>query len=398
MLHFDVSELPDFPRKIVILGATGSIGSQALEIVRKYPDLLQVVGISGYHQVDELAVIQNEFSVPHVGLAASEESTSFTGHFGGAKMHTGKEGLVELASLEQADLVLVALVGTAGLEPTLAAIEAKKTIALANKEVLVMAGKFVTQAARENGCLILPVDSEHNALFQCAQAAHDATSEIEKLILTGSGGSFRERPLDQFASITVEEALNHPNWDMGQKVTIDSATMANKGLELIEAKWLFNLRPDQLEVTIHRQSIVHSMVQFCDGSILGQLSPPSMTFPIQHCLLYPERRAPVQPTLSFQESLNLDFSPVDFERYPCLKLAYAAMDHGGVAETVFNAANEVAVAAFVAGELPFLRINQVIEQTLAAIPITDPSSLDAVLDADQQARRRAQELLTPTLC
>ena len=167
-----------------------------------------------------------------------------------------------------------------------------------------MAGKFVTQAARENGCLILPVDSEHNALFQCAQAAHDATSEIEKLILTGSGGSFRERPLDQFASITVEEALNHPNWDMGQKVTIDSATMANKGLELIEAKWLFNLRPDQLEVTIHRQSIVHSMVQFCDGSILGQLSPPSMTFPIQHCLLYPERRAPEQPKLSFQESLK----------------------------------------------------------------------------------------------
>ncbi|HLP03408.1 MAG TPA: 1-deoxy-D-xylulose-5-phosphate reductoisomerase [Opitutaceae bacterium] len=381
-------------KRIVLLGATGSIGESALRVIAAHSDALELVGIGARASTEKLATIARRFRVPHVALsdtAAADAARRDNIFPAGTALHAGLAGLTELATLPEADLVLVAIVGTTALQPTLAAIAAGKDIALASKEILVLAGKFVMAAARERGVRLLPVDSEHNALFQCLADA--PTRTVRRMIVTASGGAFRDRSPADLAHVTPEDALRHPNWSMGPKITVDSATLANKGLEMIEAQWLFGLRAEQVEAVIHPQSIVHGLVEFTDGSILAQLTPPSMTFAIQHTLLFPERRQGVEPTLDFAKLFALEFRPVDDARYPCLRHACAAMRAGGAAPAVFNAANEVAVAAFLAHRLPFLGINRVVGETLARIPHVEPASLDEVLECDRQARATAEQLL-----
>ncbi len=381
-------------KRIVLLGATGSIGENALRVVAAHSDRLELVGIGARASTAKLAAIARRFGVRHVALTDAEAASAAhrEKHFpADTTLHAGPEARTTLATLPEADLVLVAVVGTTALKPTLAAIGAGKDIALASKEILVMAGKFVMAAARERGVRLLPVDSEHNALFQCLGA--EPTRAIRRVIVTASGGAFRDRPVADLAHVTPEDALRHPNWSMGPKITVDSATLANKGLEMIEAQWLFGLRAEQVEAVLHPQSIVHGLVEYVDGSILAQLTPPSMTFAIQHTLLHPERLAGVEPTLDFAKLLTLDFRPVDTTRYPCLRHACHAMRAGGTAPAVFNAANEVAVAAFLAHKLPFLDIARVVGETLARIPAMEPATLDEVLAVDQQARATAKQLL-----
>ncbi len=291
----------------------------------------------------------------------------------------------------EADIVLVAVVGTTGLAPALAALAAGKDLALASKEILVLAGKFVMAEARRHGAKLLPVDSEHNAVFQCLEG-HPQVG-VRRIVLTASGGAFRDWPAERLARATPADALKHPNWAMGPKITVDSATLANKGLELIEAQWLFGLRPDQCTAVLHPQSIVHCLVEFADGAMLAQLSPPSMTFPIQHALLHPDRAPGVDSTLDFTKLLGLEFRPVDEGRFPMLRLARETMRAGGTAPAVYNAANEVAVAAFLDGRIPFLAIPRVVEHTLGAIRNAEPADLNAVLSIDAEARRAAMRHL-----
>jgi len=379
-------------RRIVLLGATGSIGENALRVVAAHRDRLEVVGIAARANHRRLAEIARQFSVRHVGLfengALAEARADLAAFPAGTRLYGGLSGLIELAELPEADLVLVAVVGTAGLRPALAALAAHKQLALASKEILVLAGKFVMAAAKENGAPLMPVDSEHNAVFQCLEG-HPANA-VRRIVLTASGGAFRELPIAALARVTPEDALKHPNWSMGPKITVDSATLANKGLELMEAQWLFDLRPEQCQAVLHPQSIVHCLVQFADGAMLAQLAPPSMTFPIQHALLYPERISGVAEPLDLDRLFSLDFRPVDEKRYPCLPLARAAMMSGGIAPAVYNAANEVAVAAFLAGRVPFLAIPELIDDTLQVTSNFEPADLDAVLEADLAARRTTQ--------
>lgn len=382
-------------RRIVLLGATGSIGESTLKVIAAHRDRLELVGIAAQRNHARLAEIAREFNVRHVALHdepafnAARSSGAFPA---GTQFHSGLAGLSELAVLPEADIVLVAVVGTAGLQPTLAAIAAKKNIALASKEILVLAGKFVMAAAKANNVRLLPVDSEHNAVFQCLQG-HDS-SDVRRLVLTASGGAFRDWPLAKLEHATTADALKHPNWAMGPKITVDSATLANKGLELIEAKWLFDLQPEQCQAVLHTQSIVHCLVEFTDSSMLAQMCPPSMTFPIQHALFHPDRApSPTTTALPLDQIFSLDFRPVENSRYPLLRLAQEAMRVGGTAPAVFNAANEVAVAAFLAEKVPFLAISRIVEQTLSRIKTTEPNALDDVLAVDQEARRTAQQFL-----
>ncbi len=384
---------PISKRRIVLLGATGSIGESTLRVIAAHRDRLELVGIAAHGRHQRLAEIAREFGVRHVSLydpaslAAARTSAAFPA---GTRFHGGAAGLIELATLPEADTVLVAVVGTTALEPTLAAIAAGKTIALASKEILVLAGKFVMAAAHANGSRLLPVDSEHNAVFQCLEG-HRA-EDVRRLVLTASGGAFRDWPLPKLASVTPADALKHPNWAMGPKITVDSATLANKGLELIEAQWLFGLHAGQCQAVLHAQSIVHALVEFNDGSMLAQLCPPSMTFPIQHALLYPDRApAGTDTALPLEKAFSLDFRPVDETRYPCLRLARESMAAGGTAPAVFNAANEVAVAAFLEKRVPFLAIPRIIEQTLASVGLVEPSTLAHVLTVDAEARRLATQ-------
>ena len=380
-----------------MLGATGSIGDSALKVIRKHHDKLELHGIAAKSNVEKLARIAEEFEVPHIGLFDEDaflEARDCCRFNERATLHCGQAGLEEMATLPECDIALVAVVGTYGLFPALKAIEAGKTLAVASKEILVLAGKFIMQAAQRQGARILPVDSEHNAIFQCLDGA--PLRHIDKLIITSSGGSFRDLPLSEFDSVTVEQALQHPNWDMGTKVTIDAATMANKGLEMIEARWLFNVEPRQIEAVIHPQSIVHSMVQYIDGSVIAQLCPPDMTFAIQHALLYPERGPGTAAPLDFTQAMQLDFRPPSPRRYPCFALARASMEAGGVATGIFNAANEIAVDAFVAGKIRFVEIASIIEKTLDSIDNSEPSSLDEVLRYDQIAREQAAYFVTQT--
>lgn len=383
------------PRKrIVLLGATGSIGENTLRVLAAHPDKLQLVGVAARANHPRLAQIARDFQVPHVGIfdeAAFAAAKAADGFPAGTQLHRGPAGLVELARLAEADLVLVAVVGTTGLEPALAAVAAGKDLALASKEILVLAGKFVMAAARKQGVKLLPVDSEHNAVFQCLEGHPQAG--VRRIILTASGGAFRDWPAERLAHVAPADALKHPNWAMGPKITVDSATLANKGLELIEAQWLFSLRPDQCTAVLHPQSIVHCLVEFNDGALLAQLCPPSMTFPIQHALLYPARVPGVDSTLDFTKLLGLEFRPVDELRFPCLRLARQTMVAGGVAPAVFNAANEIAVAAFLAEKIPFLAIPSVIDETLQRIDNFEPDSVSAVLAADADARRFATAAL-----
>lgn len=381
-------------RRIVLLGATGSIGESTLRVLAAYRDRFDLVGIAAHGRHQRLAEIARQFGVKHVGVfddgafIAAKSSGAFPS---GTRFYGGVAGLTDLATLAEADTVLVAVVGTAGLQPALAAIAAGKTIALASKELLVMAGKFVMAAARQSGSRLLPVDSEHNAVFQCLEGHR--VDDVRRIVLTASGGAFRDWPLEKLAAATPADALKHPNWAMGPKITVDSATLANKGLELIEAQWLFGLRPEQCQAVLHAQSIVHCLVEFRDGSMLTQLCPPSMTFPIQHALFYPERApCPTDDALKLDRNFALDFRPVDAARYPLLGVAQAAMAAGGTAPAVFNAANEVAVAAFLQREVPFLALSGIVEQTLAQVKIFEPATLDEVIAADAEARRTAHRL------
>ena len=361
-------------RKVVVIGATGSIGQNALRVIAAHPDRLALVGAANRRQASELDAIGRRFGAGHLCCVERD----------------GEAGLCELATLPEADIVLMAAGGTVCLAPTLAAIEAGKTIALASKEVLVMAGKFVTEAARRKGVRILPVDSEHNAIFQCLDG-RSAKSELKRVILTASGGPFRNASREELERVTPAQALKHPNWSMGPKITVDSATMANKGLEMIEARWLFDVRPDQISVVIHPQSVVHSMVEFVDGAILAQLAPPSMTFAIQHALLYPERIPGVDASLDFTRALSMEFLPPDEKKFKTLALARNALKAGGAAPAVFNASNEVAVAAFLALRIPFLAIQEIIEHTLSTVSAGSPQSLGDILEADAAARRAARD-------
>ena len=386
---------PGLKKRIVLLGATGSIGESTLRVIAAHGDRLELVGIAAQRNTDRLAEIARQFGVRHVGVhdpvafAAARANPAFPA---GTQFHAGIEGLSALATLPEADIVLIAVVGTAGLQPALAAIAARKTIALASKEILVMAGKFIMTAAHASGSRLLPVDSEHNAVFQCLEG-HRGT-DVRRLLLTASGGAFRDWPLEKLAQATPADALKHPNWSMGPKITVDSATLANKGLELIEAQWLFGLQPDQCQAVVHKQSIVHCLVEFNDGSMLAQLSPPSMTFPIQHALFYPERAPGGTDTgLSLDQLLTLDFRPADEGRYPCLRLAREAMRTGGSAPATFNAANEIAVAAFLDGRIPFLAIPRVIDYSLSSLKAVEPTSLEEVIAADLSARATASAFI-----
>jgi 1-deoxy-D-xylulose-5-phosphate reductoisomerase len=378
------------PRKrVVLLGATGSIGENTLRVIAAHRDKLELAAIAARANWQKLAAVARQFNVRNVGVfdhAAFDIAHANPGAFPeGTRLVRGLAGLNELAQLSSADIVLVAVVGTTGLEPALAALAAGKDLALASKEILVLAGKFVMAAARKHHAKLLPVDSEHNAVFQCLEGHPQAG--VRRIVLTASGGAFRDWPVERLADVTPADALKHPNWAMGPKITVDSATLANKGLELIEAQWLFGLKPVQCTTVLHPQSIVHCLVEFTDGAMLAQLSPPSMTFPIQHALLHPQRATGVDSPLDFTRLLGLEFRPVDEARFPMLRLAKATMAAGGVAPAIYNAANELAVAAFLEGRIPFLAIPRVVEHTLQTIRNFEPADLPAVVAVDAESRR-----------
>jgi 1-deoxy-D-xylulose-5-phosphate reductoisomerase len=378
-------------KRVVLLGATGSIGESTLRVLRAHPEALELVGVAARGSAEKLFSIAREFGARHVALfdGRASEAARAGGGAGlppGAVLHApGVEGLEALATLPEADVVLVAVVGTAGLRPALAALAAGKDLALASKEILVLAGAHVLAAAKKSGARLLPVDSEHNAVFQCLQGHRH--EEIRRVILTASGGAFRDWPVERLGEAGVADALKHPNWSMGPKITVDSATLANKGLELIEAAVLFDLRPEQCAAVVHPQSIVHCLVEFTDGAMMAQLCPPSMTFPIQHALLHPARGARgADAALPLDRVLSLEFRPADEGRFPMLRLAREAMERGGAAPAVYNAANEVAVAAFLAGRLPFPGIPRVTEATLAVLAGAGAADLPAILAVDAEAR------------
>lgn len=390
-----LSASPARKKRVVLLGATGSIGENTLRVLAAHRDKLELVGIAARSNWEKLAAIARQFDVRQVGVyddgafaAARDNLSAFPA---GAHLVGGLSGLVELSRLPQADIVLVAVVGTTGLEPALAAIAAGKDLALASKEILVLAGKFVMAEAARHRVKLLPVDSEHNAVFQCLEGHPHAG--VRRIVLTASGGAFRDWPAERLAHVAPADALKHPNWAMGPKITVDSATLANKGLELIEAQCLFGLQPTQCTAVIHPQSIVHCLVEFTDGAMLAQLCPPSMTFPIQHALLHPDRAPGVDSALDFTRLLGLEFRPVDEARFPMLRLAKATMASGGVAPAIYNAANEIAVEAFLGNRIPFLAIPEVVDHTLSTVKNFEPSQLPEVLTLDAEARRVASQSL-----
>ncbi|ATA59574.1 1-deoxy-D-xylulose-5-phosphate reductoisomerase [Geobacillus stearothermophilus] len=378
---------------ISILGASGSIGQQTLDVMRAHPDKFRLAAASVGKNVEAARKLIAEFSPVLVAVTDRDAYEVLRCEYSGrTAVVYGEEGLVEAAICPQADVVVTAVVGSVGLVPTLKAIEAGKTIALANKETLVVAGHLVTAAAKRRGVPLLPVDSEHSAIFQCLQG--EKREHVEKLILTASGGSFRDRTREELAHVTVEEALRHPNWSMGAKITIDSATMMNKGFEVIEAHWLFGLPYKRIEVVLHRESVIHSLVEFRDTSILAQLGTPDMRIPIQYALAYPERLplAAAKP-LDLAALGALHFAPVDFDRYRCLRFAYEAGKRGGSLPTVLNAANEEAVAAFLAGRIPFLAIEEWIERALERHQPVDDPQLEEIREIDADVRAYVRSLL-----
>jgi len=382
-------------KRLAILGSTGSIGQSTLSIVEQFPDRYAVAALAAGRNLEE-AFAQVVRWRPRVVSLATEELAGVltvrlrTAGVQGVQVVYGAEGAVACATLPEADFVVSAIVGVAGLEATHAAILAGKPVGLANKECMVAAGEILTQAARERNVPILPIDSEHNAVHQCMRVG--AHGEVKTIWLTASGGPFRQLPLEKFALITPEQALKHPTWVMGRRITIDSATMLNKGLEIIEACRLFDVTPSQVRVTVHPQSTVHSLVEFVDGSILAQISVTDMRLPILYALAYPERPA---STLTFDlEALrHLDFEPPDFERFPCLRLAFEAAEKGGAHCIALNAADEVAVEAFLARRIPFTGIPRTIERVLAATPESHPATIAQVLAADREARQTASVVI-----
>ena len=375
-------------KRVVILGATGSIGESALNVARDIPERMEVVGLAANSNAEKLAAAANATRAQSVCLVdetkidALQRALAYK-----PRIFAGQKGLREIACLTNAEMVLVAIVGTGGLRPALAAIEAGKDLAVASKEILVMAGEIVMREARDNEVRVLPVDSEHNAIFQCLEGKK--SSDIRRIILTASGGPFRETPRKDFDSITPEQALKHPTWNMGPKITIDSATLFNKGLEMIEAHWLFGVEMKRVEVVIHPQSIVHSMVEFADGSTLAQLSYSNMCFPIQYAVTWPDRVPNSLPPLDFSKLSRLEFFTPRYDDFPALNLARQAGETGGTLPAVMNAANEVAVAGFLNRQVRFPDIWQIVEEVMNRHTSVAHPDLDAILQADQWARAEA---------
>lgn len=379
-------------RQLAILGSTGSIGTQALEVVNEHPDLFEVYALAAHNSVDRL-IDQARKHMPEVVVIANER------HYAELKealedlpikVWAGTEAINQVVKSEPIDMVLTAMVGYAGLQPTLSAIRAGKAIALANKETLVVAGELVTNLAREYRVPILPVDSEHSAIFQCL--AGEGRNEVEKILLTASGGPFRTKTLDELSTVTPAQALKHPNWSMGAKITIDSASMMNKGFEMIEAKWLFGVTPEQIEIVVHPQSIIHSMVQFEDGAVMAQLGIPDMKLPIAYAFSYPLRLKSPAPRLDFRQYATLTFEQPDTERFRNLAFAFDAVGRGGNMPCILNAANEVVVAAFLHEKIGFLQMSDVIEQTMAKTPFIASPTYDDYVATDAEARRIATGL------
>jgi len=381
--------------KLAILGSTGSIGRQCLAVVESLPGRFGVVALAAGSNLDELVgqIERHRPEMVSVGDAGKADDLAQRLKAKGVSplpaIHHGSEGMLAVGTHTAADMVVSAAVGVVGLAATYEAINLGKTVALSNKEVLVAAGELVMAAVRKSGRELLPVDSEHNAVHQCLRGGE--RGEVRRLVLTASGGPFRKTPLAALQSVTPEQALAHPNWRMGNRITIDSATMMNKGFEVIEARWLFGVQPNQIDVVIHPQSTIHSMVEFVDGSVLAQLGPTDMRMPIQYALTYPERIASNELALDWSKLRRLDFAKVSTRRFPCLRLAKEAMKKGGALPCALNAADEIAVAAFLERRLPFLGIPEVIERVLARTPRTRFEKMDDVLTADTEARRMAKE-------
>ncbi len=375
-------------KKVVLLGSTGSIGTSTLKVVEDLPDQLQLVGLAAGNNVELLAEQATRHRPLAVSLQDPAKAAELAGRLPGIRVLSGNAGLIELATLPEADLVLIAIVGTAGLAPALAAIRAGKDIAVASKEILVMAGEIVMNEARSHGVKVLAVDSEHSAIFQCLDGKPPGS--VRRLILTASGGPFRKTPKSEFAGITVAMALKHPSWVMGRKITIDSATLFNKGLEMIEARWLFDIEMARVDVVVHPQSIVHSLVEYVDGSMIAQLSTPDMCLPIQYALCYPERQRSERVQTSLAKLGTLTFEEPDQDRFPALGLARRAGEVGGTLPAVFNAANEVAVDAFLAGQLSFTGITELVTRVMNRHRVVEHPSLEQILEADQDARRDAR--------
>ncbi len=382
-----------FLKRICLLGATGSIGMQTLDVIRTYPESFQLTAMSiGNNETFGEKIVQ-EFKPKIVSVMTKEMKNKFIHKVPqGTKVVHGEEGLVEVATYPDYDVLLNAVVGSVGLQPTLAAIAESKTIAIANKETLVTAGHIVMEAANANSVQILPVDSEHSAIFQCLLGEQE--NQLSKIVLTASGGSFRDRTREQIKNVTVEEALAHPNWSMGAKLTIDSATMMNKGLEVIEAHWLFQIPYDKIEVILHRESVIHSMVEFEDTSVIAQLGAPDMKIPIQYALTYPDRlELPQTKRLNLSEIGTLHFADVDYNRYRCLHMAYEAGKAGGTMTTVLNAANEEAVGAFLSKRISFLEIESIVEKALETHSLTEHPEIEHILEVDRETRQYVQDLI-----
>ncbi|BCU78659.1 1-deoxy-D-xylulose-5-phosphate reductoisomerase [Luteolibacter sp. LG18] len=382
-------------KRVVLLGSTGSIGTSTLKVARELPERIEIVALAAATNVVKLAEQVRETGVKDVALHDATKEAELRALLpADVRIHTGDEGLITLATLSGADVVLIAIVGTAGLHPALAAIEAGKDLAVASKEILVMAGETITHAATKAGVHLLPVDSEHNAIFQCLDGHRGGEKEVSRLILTASGGPFRTWPSNQLASVTPAQALKHPTWDMGPKITIDSATLFNKGLEMIEARWLFGIGMERIDVVVHPQSIIHSMVEFVDGSVLAQLSRTDMCFPIQYALTWPDRvRGGLKP-LDFPALAKLEFEAPRNDDFPALELARRAGLTGGTLPAVYNAANEVAVDAFRAGKLPFPGIWETVRRVMDEHVVDHEATLDAVIAADRWARTAASDAIS----
>ena len=387
-------------KSVAILGSTGSIGVSTLDVISRHQDRFRVTALTANTQVDRLFE-QCKKHRPNVAVMVDEKAAGqlddqlkAAGY--GIKVEAGLEGLKQVASLPDSDIVMAAIVGAAGLSPTLEAVKAGKRVLFANKEPLVMCGDIFIEQARKSGATLLPIDSEHNAIFQCMPSNYhpgDKHRGIKRILLTGSGGPFREMEQSALLHVTPAQACNHPNWSMGKKISVDSATLMNKGLELIEACWLFNVSPDRIQIVIHPQSIIHSMVEYLDGSVLAQMGNPDMRTPIAHALAWPERIDSGVDGLDFFKTNRLDFEEPDFERFPCLTYAYRAATTGGTAPTILNAANEIAVQSFLDGEIGFLDIARVIGYVLEEVPHNAVSDLSTVLETDNKARRIAAEFI-----
>jgi len=385
-------------RNLTILGATGTIGVNTLDVVARHPEKFRVIALTGQNQIEKLAQQCQQFRPRYAVVLEADKALTLEALLARSETEVlvGMEALEYVSSLPEVDSVMAAIVGAAGLRPALAAARAGKRVLLANKETLVMAGRFFMQAVRDHNATLLPIDSEHNAVFQSMPASYDgnlATHGVRRILLTASGGPFRTRELDTLKDITPEQAIAHPNWVMGKKISVDSATMMNKGLEVIEARWLFNARPEQIEVVIHPQSIVHSMVEYLDGSVLAQLSNPDMRTPIAHSLAYPERIEAGVNWLDLAKIGTLTFEAPDLRRFPCLGLAYQALTAGGAAPAILNAANEEVVAAFLDRRIPYLAIATTLDAVLQRLAGQAAETLEDLMAADAAARVSARELI-----